>query len=102
MLGGLWVSCVACRDFTPARGIGVAAPAVPGGPCPGARSHRAPVLAEAEAGMAAGREAPLFQACSFVCWRHSTAASLPAWAGPRGCRDTGGSGDEGCCVLLAM
>lgn len=78
-----------CRALVPAR----TAPR-----CPLA----APVLAEAEAGMAAGREAPLFQACSFVCWRQSTAASLPAWAGPEGCRDTGTTGDEGCCVVLAM
>lgn len=60
------------------------------------------VLAEAEAGMAAGREAPLFQARSFVCWSRSTAASLPGWAEPERTGDTGNTEDKGCCVVLVM
>lgn len=60
------------------------------------------VLAEAEAGMAAGREAPLFQACSFVCWSRSTAASLPGQAGPEGSEHTGSTGDQGWRVVLPV
>lgn len=52
--------------------------------------------------MAAGREAPLFQACSFVCWSRSTAASLPGRAGPEGSGHTGSTGDQGWRVVLPV
>lgn len=79
-----------------------------GDPCGSSRCARLAVprcpltpwlLAEAEAGMAAGREGGSIVPGLLLCvLESSTAASLPGWAGPERTGDTGTAGDKGCCV----